>query len=246
VRYKKAPILEAVLEFRWSPAIPLEELASTISLPVYEGFEKPKPRYQINATLDVDADELIQERERLGFEVQTRDGLERVFLEKQKFVFIQSAPYDRWEQFAPKALALLDPTIKKLDVETFERVGVRFLNRIDAPNTKPNGIKFSDYVKLEVKGPNHGEGNVREFQLRIVRPTKKEGLSYALVMAAVPSPLPEHSGIILDIDVFTNLSHTADRTELEATLDVMQAEKNAIFELCLTDRARDLFGGIEE
>ena len=243
MRYKKAPILEAVLEFRWSSSKSLGELEAVLSSPAFEDFEEPKPRVHIDAAVNVDEGAISHQQRQLGFEVALRNGAEIVFLEEQKFVFVQRAPYDRWEHFSQRALALLSPTVSALNVDEFSRVGLRFVNRIDIP--KPS-INTDEYVTVSFDGPRHDRGVIEEFQMRVVKPTEKEGIHYALVLATTASPLPGHSGILLDLDVFTRRPVPASGKKLMRTLGEMRNEKNEIFEECLTDEARALFGGVEE
>ena len=133
MRYKKAPILEAVLAFRWSSDKSLDKLNEVLSLPVFERFEEPKPRIHVDASIDVDQGQLSHQQKQLGFEVRLRDGSEIALLEQRQFVFIQRAPYDRWTYFSEQAASLIDPIVSVLGVEAFERVGLRFVNRIDIP-----------------------------------------------------------------------------------------------------------------
>jgi len=67
VRYKKAPILEAVLEFRWQSTKSMEDIELVLSLSAFEGFEKPKRRMQISASFDGDAGKFSHEYRQLGF-----------------------------------------------------------------------------------------------------------------------------------------------------------------------------------
>lgn len=246
LRYKKAPILEAVLEFRWSQTQTLDDLKAVLASSEFDAFEEPKPRVQIEAAVDVDAKEFSHQKRQLGFEVALRDGSEIVFLEEQKFVFVQPAPYDRWEHFSQRALALLASVVSALGVSEFSRVGLRFVNRIDIPNHDGPGINTDEYVTIKFDGLRHDRGIIEEFQMRVVKPTERDGIHYALVLATTASPLPGISAILLDIDVFTRRPVPASGEELFHTLDVMRSEKNDIFEECLTDKARSLFGGVEE
>lgn len=243
MRYKKAPILEAVLEFRWAQSASLDDLNEVLTLEAFDSFEAPKPRVQIDAAVNVEANEFSHRQSQMGFEAALRDGSEIVFLEKQKFVFVQRAPYDRWEHFSARALSLLSATASSLKIDEFSRVGIRFVNRIDIPGPK---VDTDDYVTIKFDGPRHDRGIVEEFQMRVVKPTEKEGIHYALVLATTASPLPDHSAILLDIDVFTIRPLPAKGEELQRTLADMRTEKNDIFEECLTDKSRALFGGVEQ
>lgn len=245
MRYKKAPILEAVLEFRWSPSKSLDELKAVLTSAAFDGFGEPKPRVQIDATVDLDANAFSHQQRQLGFEAARRDGSEIVFLEEQKFVFVQRAPYDRWEHFSQRALKLLTATVSALNVDEFSRVGLRFVNRIDIPDHGEQGANTDEYVTITFAGPRHDFGIIEEFQMRVVKSSTKEGLRYALVLATTESPLPDHSAILLDIDVFTLKPVPASGEKLINMLGEMRVEKNDIFEKCLTDKARVLFGGVE-
>lgn len=246
MRYIKAPILEAALEFRWSSPRSIDALDAALKSSVYDDFEERKPRFQVRASIDIAKEKVVHERERQGFELALRDGSERILLEKERFVFIQSAPYDRWDYFRSRALGCLEPSIEKLEIAEFSRVGLRFVNRIDAPHTSEAGCESDDYITVQFNGPRHDKGVIEEFQMRVVKPTEKDGISYALAVATTPSPLPNHSGILLDIDVFTKRSVPSYGEELLQILNDMREEKNEIFEECITDKTRSLFGGIEE
>ena len=246
VRYKKAPILEAVLEFRWLQPNSLGTLRTVLESRAFDDFEEPRPRKRISAALDPNSGGVSQTSEDVGFEAAIKDGSERVFLEQDKFVFIQRAPYDRWEYFSKRALSLLGPVVQALGIGEFSRLGVRFVNRIDVPHSEDGGFNTEDYITIKFDGPRTDRGIVDEFQLRVVKPTMREGISYALVVVTAASPLANHSGIVLDIDVFTKTATPASGEIFEGTLAQMRQEKNDIFESCLTDRARALFGGVEE
>lgn len=243
MRYKKAPILEAVLEFRWSSVKSLEELENALAQPAFGNFEAAKPRRSMSATFDIESGGVSQDIQQVGYDLALKDGTERVFLEESKFVFIQSAPYDRWDYFYRRSLELLGPIIQALDIGEFTRVGVRFVNRIDIPLSAAGNFNTDDYLTIKFDGPRQDLGIIEEFQMRVVKKTQNEGISYALVVATAAPPLPDYGSIVLDIDVFSLKPVPASGPSLDTILATMRAEKNDIFERCLTDQARDLFGG---
>ncbi len=246
MRYRKAPILEAVLAFDWAPQKPLAELKDVLSSACFEGFEEPKNRFQLEASFDIESSAVSQKHRQLGFQATVRDGSEIVFLEEGRFAFIQRAPYDRWDTFLQRATALLSPTVSALGIDEFSRVGLRFVNRIDIPSQGASGTDTDKYVTVKFDGPRIDRGQIDEFQMRVVKPSEKDGLAYALVLATTPSPLPDHTAILLDIDVFTRKPLAATGEELIQMLSEMRQEKNDIFEKCITDAARELFGGAEK
>lgn len=246
MRYKKTPILEAALEFRWQPERSLDAVRASVGLPVFADFEAPKERKLVNATLDLQGGEISHQSKEVGFELALKDGSEIAILETDKFVFVQRAPYDQWQTFSQRALGLLEPVASSLDVHEFSRIGVRFVNRIDIPQASDANVNTDDYITVKFDGPRTDRGVVHEFQMRVVKPTLKDGISYALVVATSGSLLPNHSSIILDIDVFTEGPTPASGAVFAQLLAEMRDEKNDIFHKCLKQPAVDLFGGVEE
>lgn len=169
-----------------------------------------------------------------------------MILERQKFVFIQRAPYDCWDFFEEQAMKALGPVANALGIEQFARIGLRFINRIDIPHEDETGFETGDYVTLDFGGPKKDIGVIEEFQMRVVKPTENPSVRYALAVATTASPLPHHSAILLDIDVFSSDPISVDGPALHSLLVEMRNEKNDIFEGCITDRTRNLFGGLEE
>ncbi len=246
MRYRKAPILEAALEFRWQPERPLDAIRASAGLPAFSDFEAPKERKLVNATLDLQGGEISHESREVGFELALKDGSQVCILEADKFVFVQRAPYDQWQTFSQRALSLLEPVALSLNVHEFSRVGVRFVNRIDIPQDSSANVNTDDYITVSFNGPRTDRDVVHEFQMRVVKPTLKDGISYALVVATSGSLLPGHSSIILDIDVFTDGPAPASGAAFEKLLSEMRDEKNDIFHSCLKKPAVALFGGVEE
>lgn len=246
MRYRKAPILEAALEFRWTPEKPLDAIRAFATLPVFSEFEAPKERRQINATLDLQGGEISQVSKEVGFELARKDGSQIVMIEVGKFVFVQRAPYDQWQTFSQRALSLLEPVASGLEISEFSRIGTRFVNRIDIPRVSGANVDTDDYITVSFNGPRPDAGVVHEFQMRVVKPTLKNGISYALVVATTDSLLPDHASIVLDIDVFTDGPTPASGDIFAKVLAEMRDEKNDIFQRCLKQAAVDLFGGVEE
>ena len=68
-----------------------------------------------------------------------------------------------------------------------------------------------------------------------------EGCRVTLNSASVLSPLLGHNAILLDIDVAMEPNPPQNDEDVFVLLNKMRAKKNATFEACLTDRARELF-----
>ena len=244
MRYVKAPIVEAVLEFRWSEVRSLADLKLALEDKAFNDFGDAKPRVTINTAFDVGKGELSQDRKEIGYETSVKDGTERVFLEERKFVYIKNAPYTEWNDFRERAIGLIHPFSAALNLLEFSRIGLRFINRIDIPVGDGGKIDTDEYISIKFDGPREDAGSIDEFQMRVVKPTVVEGISYALVVATSQSPLSGHTAIILDIDVFTKFPVPYQEPTFSELLSSMREQKNGIFESCITDKSRELFGGM--
>lgn len=239
--------MEAALEVRWNEPYSLEQLSSFLESSAFSDFEDPKQRFQIEfgATIDGGQNPVTQKQKQVGLEAHLRDGSQIVILEENRFAFVQRAPYDHWEAFSSRAHSLIHVLSGAGNLERFQRVGLRFVNRIDVPDHAQKGVNTDDYVTVRFDGPLPDNGVIEEFQMRVVKPSVVDGLHYALVLATTPSPLEEHVSILLDIDVFTLPTHPVAVQELGMITGRMREVKNSIFEACITDASRRLFGGIE-
>lgn len=246
MRYKKAPIVEAVIEVRWASFATMDMLLPALSGEGFQPFEEPKPRHRIEATFDTQSQAFSYSTDQLGFEAATKDGSQRYLIERDRFAFILTAPYDHWEAFCARFFEVAWPAFELLKIDAFTRIGVRFVNRIDVPVSGDGLPDTNLYLNLSVEGPQAGAGGMKEFQLRVVKHTEDPNILFGLTVANTGSPLPRYSGLLLDIDAFTEQSITVDREELNAVLDALRQTKNHIFEACITDETRAIFGGREE
>jgi uncharacterized protein (TIGR04255 family) len=57
----------------------------------------------------------------------------------------------------------------------------------------------------------------------------------------VPAPLLGHSSFVLDQDLHTEINLPQSDDALYILLNQIHVKKNAVFEACITDRARELF-----
>lgn len=58
---------------------------------------------------------------------------------------------------------------------------------------------------------------------------------------AVPSPLLDHGSFLLDIDIAMESNPPQKDADINELLERIRNKKNAVFEACITDRARELF-----
>lgn len=74
---------------------------------------------------------------------------------------------------------------------------------------------------------------------------KNIGCDATLNAAPVPSPTLGHASFMLDIDVYKSSNLPMNDAGLISLLGQMRVEKNRIFEMCITQQAREQIFGIE-
>jgi uncharacterized protein (TIGR04255 family) len=119
------------------------------------------------------------------------------------------------------------------------RIGVRYINRIDLPSPGPV-IAEEEFITFNIRSPDelgHKHGYAAQARFRL------DGIDgfVSINSGLVPSPLLGYVSFLLDIDLERVNSIPGRDEDLLAILNDFRLEKNRIFELCITDRAREVF-----
>lgn len=244
--YSKAPILEAIIEIRWPNEVSFDDLVAASKDGTFSGFGEPKIRKDVVSTFDPQSTVATHTSKDVGLEFTRRDGQEVVFFDVGSCAYIQKAPYDKWDNFCGSALKVFQPIIDSRQVTHLDRIGVRFVNRIDIPVDDTRRIATETFIKVNFDGPRNDGTDLIEFQMRIVKESPRQGIAYALLIATTTSPVENHGAIIVDVDAFTLGPTSTDSGIYLEVLRELREEKNEIFKSCLTDAAIGLFGEVIE
>jgi len=240
-KYPNPPIAEAVCEFRLTPDSPWD-----LAIPglLYERLRTEFPHREQRVFHEV---ELIQGPEGLQQQIRT---VERILLfSENRSMFVQVGPrilavnclhpYPGWGEFKPKIVTALAALCDELEVKRFERIGLRYINRIVIPNPP---VKLEDYFQIYVfLGPQLPQqiGNFIvgcEFSYSGGRDVCRLQLTPTTTQNAA------QQDFLLDIDYF--LARPGE-VEPDGALDWIEGAHQVvgqIFEGCITDRTRQLFG----
>lgn len=240
--YKHAPITEAVIEIRIDSSLDqaalekasakfrshypqdqrVENVKIALSLEVKPG-SNPKTRVDRNA----------------GHRRSSSDLTQLLVLFPSSLIVSQLAPYPGWDQFYRRFCRDWRIWKRAVGFKTISRIGVRYINRIDIPMLDKN-VEHETYLNVYPKLPDIIP-HVGAYAVQAVSSFEDIGCKLTLNSAAVPAPILDHASFIVDQDIAREIDPPQSEKAIFQLLNEIRMKKNAVFEACVTDRARDLF-----
>lgn len=243
-RYRHAPIVEAIIDLHCSlpPDVDLGKLAHLTDGD--DDYPTHEPRVELTAQLEVDGEEFsgTSNSRQVGHLFRRADGTHAVQAGLDRFAFSWLPPYDEWQPFVEeterwwlKYKELAAPTM-------LNRVSVRFINRINVPAAS---IEISDYLRTNLQISALLPQTLNSFLLQAVVPLDRFSSMSRITSTLVPPDQPSGTSIILDIEVWRDLTLdlAGDKnhdTEINEALADLRRAKNYVFEASITDATRSL------
>ena len=242
--YTKPPITEAVIEFRFDGDCD-EALREKIArkLKKYYPFKETIQEMVFQSGLNI----VSQNVNLIGVKLSSLDRTEVFSLSEKAshnvpdqlrsaaFSVSQLAPYNGWQKLLSRFNDNWSTIEQIIEYRKLTRIGVRFVNRIDVPGHIDDS---SHWVNVGIAIPNQLQKPIT-FNLQAV--ISLDTAKANILVGLGPSPLPHHSAIVLDIDIYT-LGVISDREEERIKiLEDFHKKKNQLFENCITEAARELF-----
>jgi len=252
-QYRKAPIVEAVIDIRVvrPKSFSIDSLSEIRSLvadtfPVVEEMHSGKAVVQVapdKATVNIQ-----QENKFDGYRFSSRDN-NWIFQSRiNAFAFSVVGFYEGWESLRNTAHRFWTIYRSVGDVDAISRVAVRYINRIDIPEPehKEQQIEQKDYLRTYVEVSNdYPCYDLGAFAMQLQIPQPDIDAMLLLNQVRVAPPKPNMASIILDIDLFkdktTSPWDSSNDVAVWECLDQLRVRKNEIFEGSITDRTRELF-----
>lgn len=245
-KYRNPPIIEAVCELRLTPD---SRWDLTIPGMIYEKISNDFPNKEPHLAQDVEITRSPQ-----GLQQQTRTSERVWFLTENRQTFIQLgahylavnrlAPYPSWEGYKPsikKAFDALTNTIA--EIKGLQRIGLRYINRIEIPGET---IELEDYFEFYPFLGQHLPQNIQNFNVQCLfsflddRDSCRVQLARAL--GVYETSQQDKPGILLDLDYFLAKPQTVSADHALEWVETAHQKVEEIFEGCITDRSRELFG----
>lgn len=246
IQYERAPIIEALIDIR------VDAGASDIPLTTLDHLQAkvvaayPVKRKQVNVIGQFSAGAQVAAsatQTQTGFAFSSTDGKQIFQARLDGFTFSRLRPYGNWTELRDEAKRLWNIYRDATGPLRVSRIAVRYINRIDIPLAS---FDYKDYFRTTPEiSPVLPQG-LSSFYMELHFPQPDIDGTLILRQAATPPPEPGVGSVILDLDVFKELSSDVEDNELWKLLELLRAKKNEFFEGSLTDKARQLFGARKE
>lgn len=250
-KYLKPPIVEAILQLRYDSAFTGAEL-SRISRLLQRRYPKSQPEVDLQLAVEIkganDPAMATSNARRdvvdKGVRLLSDDDHRIVITRTKSVLFAHQAPYPGWDVFLAEARAIFDTMREKLGFRRVSFVGLRYTNRIDVPlGASQETVVPGDYLIAGPALPNIPIfPAVRMYQLVADVDLGMDRLVARIQAATLPPALINHASLLLDIDIIGQHDVPQKPDEFWELVGRMRQAKNEIFEACVTDNARQLFG----
>jgi uncharacterized protein (TIGR04255 family) len=242
-QYSNAPITEGLIDIRVT--VPSDVTLQSLE-PICElvSAEYPTREDRVLSVVEVPGDaarEASTKRTKLGYLLRSSDGKYVFQARLDGFTLSRLKPYQNWAALRDEAKRLWAIYREGVNPIEVTRVAVRYINQIDMP--LPVG-DFNEYLRTVPEvSPDLPQGLAGFLmQLRIPQPERDTVL--VLTEALAPQPKPDTVSVILDIDLFREGTVHRSDDDMWESLEAFRDRKNEVFESCITDRARQLFGPV--
>jgi uncharacterized protein (TIGR04255 family) len=240
---KKAPITEAIIDFR-------------VRLPggfEIERFKEAHPQFQKEYPHAAEGQAIRGELKKAhgqpasccekdlgirGYGFHSADKKNIIQFRRDGFTFNRLRPYTSWNEIFPEALRFWSLYVQIAAPEEITRIAVRYINRLSLPSPQLN---FADYLLAPPPLPQGVPQSVNGFITRVGLHDPQTMIG-ATVIQALETPLDEqYVPLILDIDVFQQNLADSDPAKILERFGDLRAMKNRIFFGSLTEKAIRLF-----
>jgi uncharacterized protein (TIGR04255 family) len=240
--YKRPPITEAVIQIAFNTPMNSDDLKKADS-----NFARLYPNHKYSRNIEVEVGmpprlELAPAakfNDEQGHRRSTDDQTQIIILWPTSLVFSQLSPYPGWDQFFGRFVRDWTLWKKVVGYRRISRVGVRYINRIDIPMSGP----VTEYERFLNVYPHLPEtlGPVSAYGTQVQLPVPEIDGRIIINSSSVPSPLLAHMSFLFDQDIVKENDVPQNDDGLYNLLNEIHDKKNAIFEACITNSARELF-----
>ncbi len=240
--YTRAPITEAVIEIRIDSSLDQAEIekASAKFLAHYPQDQRiDNVTFAVRLANELGSATKTRVNRNIGYRRSTLDLTHLLVLLPSSLMVSQLAPYPGWDEFYRRFCRDWRIWKKAIGFKTISRVGVRYINRIDIP-VQNESVEHEAYLNVYPKLPDI-IGKVGRYAVQAVSYFEDIGCTLTLNSAVVPAPILDHASFVIDQDIAREIDPPQSDKAIFQLLNEIRTKKNAVFEACVTDRARELF-----
>ena len=244
--YPRPPIIEAVFAFHFLHPLDrrtIERLASSLKK------KFPAQTRIMDVTIDTARATVPHSVQPNGYILRDADNSLTLIIEPEALSAARLPPYTTWEDLIDHAKSMWAKLKKVAGHPQLIRLSTRFINRIDIRSSQAaeqksekNSINLATYLQFGLTiPPAFASLPLFSFSLSCHLGNTRDTLRHTIQVASVPSPLIDHTSLILDIDVATTEAVPMLESEMWAIAQSLRVRKNEIFEASITDATRRLF-----
>jgi uncharacterized protein (TIGR04255 family) len=238
-KYEQPPIQEAVCEIRFSMPSSLNkdeiERMQSIWKPEYPNQQMVAEK---SVKVHLTVDKVDTESTSVGHKLIARsaDGKNLAQLGPNFLAINRLNPYMGWEEsFRSTILARIIEVQRVYSLNEMERVGLRYINKIDFPETT---MRWSEWFVMALPVPGGLGESGGNFQFHYEQQLNSN-VSAIINFLSLPTPPDSGTSVILDIDIFWHGHQNIDATS--AILEQVHDPHHMLFEGYLLDKTRGLF-----
>lgn len=240
-QYKRAPITEAVIEIRFEKPLPTQSIEK-LNERLRDSYASSDRVSGVEVRVNVKERRAKFDETENGYKLASMDQTDILMIVPTSMICARLAPYTRWESFRARAEENWKQWKQITGYQKIERLGVRYINRIDIPVGSDEKIRVEDYLNVY---PQYPEPELIpalfSYTMQIVGSFGTTDFNLIINSSVMLSPLVNHASILLDIDISSKGSVPQKDDEIWAMFEIMREHKNYAFESSVTDNARRLF-----
>jgi uncharacterized protein (TIGR04255 family) len=242
--YQRPPVTEAILEILFFNPIPYP-MVGRIKSKLAPDYSQVDETRNYNFNLDFESGKAKVDSDATGVRVANKLSDKVRIISVNGIIFSQLGLYSGWNEFISSIKKDWEQCCDAMgSIKQLGRIGLRFLNRIDIPNSALS-LEVNDYLNINILIPQPPFGPLSTFAVHANLPIGNDNECELLLnVAPIKSPLIGHRAVILDIDVGKLGPNSSDTADLWALLERMRNYKNQAFEAAVTDQSRRLFGDV--
>jgi uncharacterized protein (TIGR04255 family) len=233
-----APIAEAVIDFRFQPAINIEQgKIEAIHAILFAEYPIKQENKELQLGFFVGPEQTTQQTVAdsiVGYRFENPTKNYVFIANKNGFSLSKLAPYEDWDKFLAEAQKISKIYFDILGNQNIIRTAVRYINVIEILEELAD---FDDYLVAGPKVPEGLPNIVQEFLIRNVIPCAEHKALVTIVQAYNAESPIEKAKVVLDIDAVCVEEYQSNTPKQWELLDALRTLKNNAFYKSLLPKA---------
>jgi uncharacterized protein (TIGR04255 family) len=240
-QYKHPPIIDAVIELRFTDDL-TDEMKAKVASKLAPGYELSEELVSQHISVAVGA-ETVSTTATVADRIVRRTKFDRAQLVQLGNRILNvggNAPYEGWESLFDRFKDAWEIAKSVWKFRAIERVGVRYINRLDLRPDQTGTVEYEDFLNLRINLPPQFPA-ISHYDLSFRTRIPDINCGATVSSGAAPPAVPGRISFLLDVDVWRETEVPQKQDAVYALLGEMREAKNNLFELFVTDKARESF-----